>query len=94
MSITVSLSDELEQFVDAQLRAGSFSSPDEVLRESLRRMKEREEHIQWLRKEVALGFAQLERGEYRKYDAASLAAWRQELEANASQTPYLPISEE
>ena len=44
MSITVSISEELESFVNAQVASGKFSSVEEVIIYALERLKEAVEH--------------------------------------------------
>lgn len=66
MSIT--LSAELQAFIDEQVRSGAFPSPDAAVAEAVRQMKEREEKLAWLRREVRVGIDQLDRGEGRPWD--------------------------
>lgn len=40
MNVNVSLTDELEEFVQAQVASGRYGSTDEVVREALRLMEE------------------------------------------------------
>jgi len=55
----LSLSKETEQEVEAKVRSGAYRSADEVIREGLELIDAREE----LRKAIADGAAQLDRGE-------------------------------
>lgn len=58
----------LDQFVADLLKSGLYQSQSEVLREGLRFLKEREElkqlRLSELRKEIAIGSAEAERGEF------------------------------
>ena len=57
-----------EQFVTELVASGLYQSQSEVIREGLRLLKEREElkklRIAEMRKEIALGSAQADRGEF------------------------------
>lgn len=57
--MNVSLTDELEQFVQAQVESGMYYSASEVIREGLRMLKEkdmlRQIKIEELRKEIQKG---------------------------------------
>lgn len=65
MSIT--LNSEQERFIQEKLQDGKYRSPDEVLAEAFRLLEERDkQYEQWLnetREKVAVGLAELERGE-------------------------------
>jgi len=52
-----------EQFVSELVASGLYQSQSEVIREGLRLLKEREE-LKKLRKEIAMGSAQADRGEF------------------------------
>ena len=49
--------------VEEKVAAGLYESPSEVVREALRLLFERESALEWLRREAALGFKQLDAGE-------------------------------
>ena len=55
----VEIPQDLQQFVQAAVRSGSFQSESEVVVEGLRLLRRREQ----LRRDVNEGIAQLERGE-------------------------------
>jgi antitoxin ParD1/3/4 len=58
----------LEEFVAELLQSGLYQSQSEVVREGLRLLKEREDlkklRVEELRKEIALGSEQADRGEF------------------------------
>ncbi len=66
--MNVNLGPVLERFVSELLESGLYQSQSEVLREGLRLLKEREDlkklRLEELRKEIALGSEQADRGEF------------------------------
>lgn len=67
--MNVSLTAELEKVVKDKVESGLYNSASEVVRESLRLLKEqdmlREMKLENLKKEIQIGFDQIERGEVR-----------------------------
>jgi len=65
--MNVSLTPELEQFIQSQVESGNYSSADEVIVAGIRLLEERERiykgHFEELRQEIMIGIEQLERGE-------------------------------
>ena len=65
--MNVSLTPELEQFVQSKVESGLYYSASEVIREGLRMLQEREMlkqiQIEELRKEIQKGIEQADRGE-------------------------------
>lgn len=65
--MNVSLTPELERFVQDKVQTGRYNSASEVVREALRVLHEREQlrelQIQEFRKRIAEGAASLDRGE-------------------------------
>ena len=59
----VSLTPELEQAVKAKVASGLYNNASEVIREALRLSMKQEAENEWLKREAAIGFAQLEAGE-------------------------------
>lgn len=74
--MNVSLTPRLEELVNQKVASGLYNSASEVIREALRLLDEkdrvREMRIEELRKQVAVGIEQLDRGEYTEYDEDSL----------------------
>lgn len=60
----VALTPALDQMVQEKVASGLYDSPSEVIREALRLMAGQESGLDWLRREAALGFEQLEAGEF------------------------------
>ena len=59
----VSLTPELENAVKAKVATGLYNNASEVVREALRQSLLREQENQWIAREAAIGFAQLEAGQ-------------------------------
>lgn len=70
--MNVSLTPTLEEFVNQKVRSGMYSSASEVVRDALRLLEDRDHlrklRLVELRKEIAVGIEQLERGEYTTFD--------------------------
>jgi antitoxin ParD1/3/4 len=66
-SMNISLPGELEQFVENQVSLGAYSTPSEVVGDALRLLqlhdRERQALVDDLRKNVAVGIDQLDRGD-------------------------------
>jgi antitoxin ParD1/3/4 len=66
--MNVSLTQELEEFVNRKVQSGMYYSASEVIREGLRLLKDqdalREMRLQELRKEIAVGTEQADRGQF------------------------------
>jgi len=59
----VSLTPELYRAVREKVATGLYNNASEVIREALRLSLKQEAENEWLKREVAIGFAQLEAGE-------------------------------
>jgi antitoxin ParD1/3/4 len=61
--MNVSLTPELEKFVDDKVDSGLYNNASEVIRESLRLLKEHDEiRVKW-REQIERGWLQAQRGE-------------------------------
>jgi len=67
--MNISLTPELEEAVKRKVRSGLYNNASEVIREALRQSLQRESENQWLAREAAIGFAQLESGETVQIDS-------------------------
>lgn len=90
--MNVSLTEELEQFVQSQVESGMYYSASEVIRDGLRLLKEkdllRQIKIEELRKEIQKGINSLEAGESVPFDAEKIKAeGRKRLAAKKCQEP-------
>ncbi len=65
----ISLTPELENAVKAKVRSGLYNNASEVVREALRQSLSRERDNEWLAREAAIGFAQLESGQTVQVDS-------------------------
>ncbi len=62
-TMNVSLTDELERFVDGKVESGMYNNASEVIRESLRLFKEHDDiRLKW-REQIERGWLQAQRGE-------------------------------
>lgn len=65
--MNVSLTPELEQFIQAKVKSGRYLSASEVVREGLRLLEERDRvqqaRLENLRQDVRIGIEQSDRGE-------------------------------
>jgi antitoxin ParD1/3/4 len=61
--MSISLTPELEAAVKSKVASGLYNNASEVIREALRQSLIREQENQWIAKEAAIGFAQLELGQ-------------------------------
>jgi antitoxin ParD1/3/4 len=73
--VNVSLTAELERFVNEKVTSGMYHSASEVIREGLRLLKERDElrrvRTDELRRGVVLGVEQVRAGQGKKYDGGA-----------------------
>jgi antitoxin ParD1/3/4 len=70
--MNVSLTPELEKFVNDHVRSGRYASASEVIREALR-LFEGHNRLEHLRHDVQLGVEQLEQGRSRPFDSRTMA---------------------
>ena len=74
----VTLTPELERLIHDKVASGLYTSEDEVIREALRLLKDRDElrilAVEDLRREVQKGLDQLDRGESVLLDAERIKA--------------------
>ncbi len=83
--MNVALTPDLEELVDAKITSGLYRSPVEVIGDALRLLEERDrlEKRRWqeLRREIARGLEQLDRGEKAPLDMAAIKRKARELRA-------------
>ena len=76
--MNVSLTPELEQLVNDKVKSGLYNSASEVVREALRLLKEQDAlkayRLEELRREIAVGIAQADRGEMAPLDITAIQA--------------------
>ena len=61
--MNISLTPELEMAVKKKVESGLYNNASEVIREALRIALKQEQENDWLKREAAIGYAQLESGE-------------------------------
>lgn len=62
----VSLTPELENAVKMKVASGLYNNASEVIREALRSVLKAEAENEWLKREAAIGFLQLQSGESKR----------------------------
>jgi antitoxin ParD1/3/4 len=85
-SFNISLPPALRRFIDERIRSGRYESPDDVVREALRllhdRERERDAAVDEIRRKIAAGVASAKRGEF--FDGEEFFAdWRREIRQQA-----------
>jgi antitoxin ParD1/3/4 len=74
--MNVSLTPELEQLVNDKVKSGLYNSASEVVREALRLLKEQDAlkayRLEELRRDIAVGLQQADRGEVAPLDIAAI----------------------
>jgi antitoxin ParD1/3/4 len=74
--MNVSLTPELEQYVNGKVRSGLYHSASEVIREGLRLLKEKDDihqkKLHDLRRDLQIGIDQAERGEVSTFNEQTL----------------------
>ena len=72
----IALSPEHEALIQKKMASGKYACVDEVVQEAFELLSDRETsreaRLAELKRQIALGFEQLERGEYTEYDEAGL----------------------
>ena len=58
----ITLTNDLEELVNDEIKNGAYESPHEVIRASLRLLRAHEEGIEALRKEILIGFDDIQQG--------------------------------
>jgi antitoxin ParD1/3/4 len=83
--MNVSLTPELEQLVSDKVKTGVYQTASEVIREGLRLLKERDQRVEDLQREVRAGFNAVERGEFTEYDESSIGDLADRVKARGQQ---------
>lgn len=61
--MNISLTPELENAVKAKVASGLYNNASEVIREALRKSLLQEQENQWIAREAAIGYVQLQAGQ-------------------------------
>jgi antitoxin ParD1/3/4 len=70
--MNISLTPELEHLVADKVSSGMYQTSSEVIREGLRLLKERDDRLQSLRRDIHAGFEAVDRGEFTDYDGTDV----------------------
>ncbi len=65
--MTITLTDELEELINAKARSGEYKSADEVVMASLRLLKAKEEGVEALRRGIVRGVEDIREGRSATY---------------------------
>jgi antitoxin ParD1/3/4 len=80
--MNVSLTPELEQYVNGKVQSGLYHSASEVIREGLRLLREKDEvhqkKLQALRRDIQVGIDQAERDQHSRFNEQTLEEIRTE----------------
>ena len=68
--MTITITPEIEELVNEQVKSGEYSSPSEVLLESLRLLKARREDIANLKQAIQRGVDDMREGRFTTYRTA------------------------
>lgn len=81
--MNISLTPELDNYVQEKVKTGLYHSASEVIREGLRLLQEqdmlRQVKLEQLRRELAIGDDQLKQGQYKDYDSDGLRRLAEEI---------------
>lgn len=70
--MNISLPPDSELYLREQLASGKFPSADEVVAEALRRMREYDQKMDELRRDIAIGIEQADQGLASEFNEATL----------------------
>jgi len=70
--MNISLTPELEQLVTDKVKTGLYQTASEVVRDGLRLLRERDQRLEALRRDVSAGFEAVERGEFTEYEQSNI----------------------
>ncbi len=59
----IHLTPEQQAFIQTQLASGAYASEEAVVAAALEKMRQHEEYVAWLKKEIDIGIAAADRGE-------------------------------
>jgi antitoxin ParD1/3/4 len=83
--MNVSLTPELERLVNEKVKSGLYQTASEVVREALRLLKQRDERMESLRRDVRAGLDDAEGGRYEEHDENSSKLLAADVKARARQ---------
>src|SRR5512140_3781491 len=82
--MNISLTPELERLVADKVDSGMYKTSSEVIREGLRLIKDRDERLQSLRRDIRAGFEAVDRGEFNAYDKSNVQKLARRVKARSS----------
>jgi putative addiction module CopG family antidote len=72
---------DLAQFIEQELAKGTYQTQTDLVCEAVRLLREREQRLSDLRREILPAIAQLDRGTYTEYDEHGLRAMMEDVKA-------------
>jgi len=67
--MTITLTNDLEELINEKVKSGAYESADDVIRASLRLLKAQELGVEALRKEILVGFEDIQQGRFIEIDS-------------------------
>ena len=72
--MTVSIPNELRQFIEGEVACGKYRSEEEVVAEAIALLRERERKRDAIRKDIQVGLDELDRGDRKTMDIEDVKA--------------------
>ncbi len=70
--MNISLTPELEKLVNHKVKSGMYQTASEVVREGLRLLRERDQRLESLQRDVHLGLEAIEHGEFEDFSSGEI----------------------
>ena len=92
--MTITVTDELEELINEKVKSGAYKSADEVVMESLRLLKAKEEGMEALRREIMRGVEDIEQGRFTAYTTdAEIEAFSDEIIRQGRERRDAPVKQ-
>jgi len=92
--MTITVTDELQELINEKVKSGAYKSADEVVTESLRLLKAKEEGVEALRREIMHGVEDIEQGRFAAYTTdAEIEAFSDEIIQQGRERRDAPVKQ-